>query len=252
MRLASRLQIIFLGADWNEKWLVFLQEETESSFAGQLGFDSYFSCISGGFLAPCLILMILHCMREIVYHHVKGVINVSYQSPLLVVPGSWWLRTLLIHISQDGHLQTCWFLWIHIGRNQTRCQNSVVFSLPVEQIASQLQRIQNSAAWLDLKKRKQDHIILVLNELHWLPVKFLCEYRIALLRTITLTVHSSLTFQLCSAHIKLRAPSDPQVKSFWWAPIQFDHSVCLESAACQSAKYSLSVWVQNQAQDFPL
>ena len=105
----------------------------------------------------------------------------------------------------------------------------------------QLQRIQNSVAWLVLKKHKPDHIILLLNELHWLPVKFMCEYKIALLCTITLTVHSSLTFQLCSAHIKLHAPSDPQVKSFWWASIQFHHSVCLESAACQSAKYSLSV-----------
>ena len=42
--------------------------------------------------------------------------------------------------------------------------------------------VQCSTARLVLKKRKQDRMIPVLNELHWLPVKFRCEYKIAELR----------------------------------------------------------------------
>ena len=46
---------------------------------------------------------------------------------------------------------------------------------------SRLQRVKNSAARLVLKKRKPHHIIPLLNELHWLPAKFRCEYKIATL-----------------------------------------------------------------------
>ena len=42
--------------------------------------------------------------------------------------------------------------------------------------------VQCSTARLVLKKRKRDCMIPVLNELHWLPVKFRCEYKIAELR----------------------------------------------------------------------
>ena len=58
--------------------------------------------------------------------------------------------------------------------------NSVLAGLPAEQIG-RLRRVQNSAVRLVLKKRKRDHITLLLNELHWLPVKFHCEYKIATL-----------------------------------------------------------------------
>ena len=55
--------------------------------------------------------------------------------------------------------------------------NSVLAGLPAEQIG-RLQRIQNSAAQLVRKKRKRGHITPLLKELHWLPVKFRCEYKI--------------------------------------------------------------------------
>ena len=77
--------------------------------------------------------------------------------------------------------------------------NSVLASLPAEQIG-RLQRVQNSAARLVLKKRKRDHITPLLNELHWLPVKFRCEYKIATLayRHFDGTLPSYLSASLCT------------------------------------------------------
>ena len=51
--------------------------------------------------------------------------------------------------------------------------NSVLIGLPADQTA-RLQLVQNNAARLVLKKRRRDHVTLLLKELHWLPVKFCC------------------------------------------------------------------------------
>ena len=52
--------------------------------------------------------------------------------------------------------------------------NSVFIGLPADQIA-RLQRVQNNAARLVLKKRRRrDHVTPLLKERHWLPVKFRC------------------------------------------------------------------------------
>ena len=56
--------------------------------------------------------------------------------------------------------------------------NSVFAGLQADQV-TQLQPIQNKAAWLVMKKRKPDHVTPLFKELHWLPVKFLCQYKIA-------------------------------------------------------------------------
>jgi hypothetical protein len=58
--------------------------------------------------------------------------------------------------------------------------NSLYSGLPMEQVC-RLQRVQNSAARLVLKKRKRDHVTPLLKELHWLPVKFRCQYKMATL-----------------------------------------------------------------------
>ena len=58
--------------------------------------------------------------------------------------------------------------------------NSVFTGLPADQIA-QLQQVQNNAARLVLKKRRRNHITPLLKELHWLPVKFLCQYKLSLI-----------------------------------------------------------------------
>ena len=81
--------------------------------------------------------------------------------------------------------------------------NSVLDGLPAKQIG-RLQRVQNSAARLVLKKQKQkrkrDHITPLLNELHWLPVKFRCEYKIATLayRHFDGTLPSYLSASVCT------------------------------------------------------
>ena len=58
--------------------------------------------------------------------------------------------------------------------------NSILAGLPAEQI-SRLQRVQNSAARLVMKKRRRDHITPVLRDLHWLPVKFRWQFKLAIL-----------------------------------------------------------------------
>ena len=58
--------------------------------------------------------------------------------------------------------------------------NSVFIGLPADQIA-RLQRVQNNAARLVFKKRRRDHVTPLLKELHWLPVKFRCQYKTATL-----------------------------------------------------------------------
>ena len=83
--------------------------------------------------------------------------------------------------------------------------NSVLAGLPAEQIG-RLQRVQNSAARLVLKKkekkktRKRDHITPLLSELHWLPVKFRCEDKIATLayRHFDGILPSYLSASLCT------------------------------------------------------
>ena len=47
-------------------------------------------------------------------------------------------------------------------------------------LLARLQRVQNNAARLVLKRRR-GHVTPLLKELHWLPVKFRCQYKIATL-----------------------------------------------------------------------
>ena len=77
--------------------------------------------------------------------------------------------------------------------------NSVFIGLPADQIA-QLQRVQNNAARPVMKKRRRDHVTPLLKELHWLPVKFRCQYKIATLayRHFEGSLPSYLSSSLCT------------------------------------------------------
>ena len=79
--------------------------------------------------------------------------------------------------------------------------NSVFTGLPADHIA-RLQRVQNNAARLVLqkKKRRRDHITPLLKELHWLPVKFRCRYKIATLayRHFEESLPTHLSSSLCT------------------------------------------------------
>lgn len=58
--------------------------------------------------------------------------------------------------------------------------NSLLSGLSKETLGK-LQRIQNNAARLVLRKRKRDHITPLLKKLHWLPVQSRIVYKIAIL-----------------------------------------------------------------------
>ena len=58
--------------------------------------------------------------------------------------------------------------------------NSLLVSLPNDTI-TKLQRIQNHAARLILKKAKRDHVTLLFRKLHWLPLQARINYKICVL-----------------------------------------------------------------------
>ena len=58
--------------------------------------------------------------------------------------------------------------------------NAVLFGLPKKQL-DKLQRIQNAAARLLTMTRRRDHITPILMLLHWLPIEYRIQYKIALI-----------------------------------------------------------------------
>lgn len=90
------------------------------------------------------------------------------------------------------------------------CCSSVFWGVPADQI-TWLQQVQTNAAWLVTRKTKQDHVTPLLRELHWLPVKFCCQYKIA---TTFLTLFISLRLPTAShcLIIKRRIAHNPKVK----------------------------------------
>ena len=62
----------------------------------------------------------------------------------------------------------------------SRLEYSVFTGVPADEV-TQLQRIQNNAALLVMKKIKRNHVTSLLKEHHWLPAKFRCQYKIATL-----------------------------------------------------------------------
>ena len=69
--------------------------------------------------------------------------------------------------------------------------NSLYYGLLNTQI-QRLQRIQNAAARIILKRKKFDHIIPVLIELHWLPLKYRITFKLLLLDYESLTGQTPL------------------------------------------------------------
>ena len=58
--------------------------------------------------------------------------------------------------------------------------NSTLTGITSDQI-NRLQRVQNCSARLIAKKRKHEHTTPILTELHWLPLEFRIQYKLAVL-----------------------------------------------------------------------
>ena len=77
--------------------------------------------------------------------------------------------------------------------------NSSLTGITTDQL-NRLQRIQNCAARLIMKKRKYDHITPVIYELHWLPLEFRIQYKLAVFafRHFEGTLPTYLSATLCT------------------------------------------------------
>ena len=80
--------------------------------------------------------------------------------------------------------------------------NSILYGITSDQL-NRLQHIQNCAAQLILKKRKHDHITPLLIALHWLPVEFRIQFKLAV-----------FAFQHSDGTLPLYLSSDQPTRSF--------------------------------------
>ena len=109
--------------------------------------------------------------------------------------------------SGESHLSICSCLTVpqksllHLWSRQdwTKYCNATFAGVADEQIM-RIQKIQNNAAWLILKKLKCDHVTPLLKELHWLPVKYCIQYKLAMLvfRHFDSTLPPYLSSSLCT------------------------------------------------------
>ena len=81
--------------------------------------------------------------------------------------------------------------------------NSILAGLPLKKI-SRVQRFQNNAAKLFFGKSKYEHVTPLLQELHWLPIKFRSQCRIATF--VYRFFHSCLRGYLSQTHHLLKIP----------------------------------------------
>jgi len=86
------------------------------------------------------------------------------------------LRQLKRHVSRD----TLWQLVSAFILNRLDYCNSLLYGLPSSTIAP-LQRMQNAAARLVLGLSPRDHVSSALQTLHWLPIHYRIQFKIALL-----------------------------------------------------------------------
>ena len=127
--------------------------------------------------------------------------------------------------------------------------NSIRAGLPLKQI-SRLQRVQNNAAKPVLGKSKYDRVTPLLQELHWLPIIFRPQYKIAtfVYYFFDSSLPGYLSQTLCAYEPtqNLRssceeAPQTPkaQHQNVWRVFLQLSCTFCLELSAIQSHKFRL-------------
>ena len=125
--------------------------------------------------------------------------------------------------------------------------NSTLAGLPLKQI-SRLQRVQNNAAKLVLRKSKYDHVTPLLQKLHWLPIKVRPQYKIAIFvyRFFDGSLSGYLSKTLCayeptrnlrSSCEKLLKVPKTQHQNVRGAFLQLSCTFCLELSAIRSQKF---------------
>ena len=94
--------------------------------------------------------------------------------------------------------------------------NSVLAGSP-QYLMDKLQRVQNNAARLVLRKRKSDHATPLLSSLHWLPISSRIQYKVCSLTYSSLfdscPIYLSNLLQLYSPTRQLRSSNDTRILS---------------------------------------
>ena len=89
--------------------------------------------------------------------------------------------------------------------------NSLYYGLP-NTLLDKLQKVQNSAAKFVFRKRKSDHITETLHRLHWLPIRYRIEFKIALIVFKTLRgAGPSYLNELLHISTKVRKPRSKDI-----------------------------------------
>ena len=118
----------------------------------------------------------------------------------------------------------------YLNKEQTRCvvhafvtskldsNNSLLGAIPSDQV-KQLERIQNAAAKVIMRKKKHDRVTPCLEELHWLPIKSRITFKMLLLtfkainnigpvylKDLFATYHPARNLRSASDHLRLIVP----------------------------------------------
>ena len=110
-----------------------------------------------------------------------------------------------------------------------------------------------------LKKRRRDHVTPLLKELHWLPVKFRCRYKIATLAYChsegSLPPYLSSSLGTYEPSRSLRSSNEKLLKTkaksqiIWTTFFQFHYTISLKFSAGHSKKCTNTVSIQIAAKN---
>ena len=162
-----------------------------------------------------------------------GVLQGSCLGPLLFVVYASKLfeiykRTYLTLTVSLMTLNSIWPLSPTVSSRIDYCNGSL-YGLPDCEI-TKLQRVQNAAARLLTSSRKYDHVTPVLQELHWLPVRYRIHFKILLLAfnalngmapayisdLIAVRKHTRYSLGSNSSTILLHRAGKMKKKIYWW------------------------------------
>ena len=163
--------------DWmKENWLKFNEQKTEFLIAGKPSvisqFDKPIMKLNGVDIVPKSEVRNLGVMFD-------ESLSLSNHVSLMCQKMFFEIRNISFHrkyLPDDVVSQ----LMVSLVLSKMDYCNSLLINLP-QYLLDKLQRVQNCAAKICLRKRKYDHVTPLLKSLHWLPVKERIEYKVATL-----------------------------------------------------------------------